>query len=136
MCRTCDIKSCPWAGLPSPGDSFGCHNCPTASLSQEALKQRLYGRRPPLPPSQRKLKSGTTSFMLAMHVGAVFALLPRFWSWQALVAFAVLYWVTVIGVTLGLHRLVAHRSFEAPRWLERLLVVMGTLACKAARSNG
>ena len=70
--------------------------------------------------------------MLAMHVGAVFALLPRFWSWQALVAFAVLYWITVIGVTLGLHRLVAHRSFEAPRWLERLLVVMGTLACQSS----
>ena len=70
--------------------------------------------------------------MLAMHVGAVFALLPRFWSWQAVVAFAVLYWVTVIGVTLGLHRLVAHRSFEAPRWLERLLVVMGTLACQSS----
>ena len=57
--------------------------------------------------------------MLAMHVGAVFALLPRFWSWQGLVAFGVLYWMTVLGVTLGLHRLMAHRSFEAPKWLER-----------------
>ena len=68
--------------------------------------------------------------MLAMHVGAVFALLPRFWSWQGLVAFGVLYWMTVLGVTLGLHRLMAHRSFEAPKWLERVLVVMGTLGCQ------
>ena len=107
-------------------------SAPTASLREEELHERLYGRRPPLPPSQRKLKMGTTSFMLVMHVGAVFALLPRFWSWQALVAFGVLYWVTVLGVTLGLHRLVAHRSFEAPRWVERLLVVMGTLACQSS----
>ena len=107
-------------------------SAPTASLREEELHERLYGRRPPLPPSQRKLKMGTTSFMLVMHVGAVFALLPRFWSWQALVAFGVLYWVTVLGVTLGLHRLVAHRSFEAPRWVERLLVLMGTLACQSS----
>ena len=107
-------------------------SAPTASLREEELHERLYGRRPPLPPSQRKLKMGTTSFMLVMHVGAVFALLPRFWSWQALVAFGVLYWVTVLGVTLGLHRLVAHRSFEAPRWVERMLVLMGTLACQSS----
>ena len=103
---------------------------PTASLKSDDLHERLYGRRPPLPASQRKLKVGTTLFMLAMHVGAVFALLPRFWSWQGLVAFGVLYWMTVLGVTLGLHRLMAHRSFEAPKWLERVLVVMGTLGCQ------
>jgi stearoyl-CoA desaturase (delta-9 desaturase) len=34
--------------------------------------------RPPLPANQRKFKTGTTGFMLAIHVGAVFALLPRF----------------------------------------------------------
>jgi stearoyl-CoA desaturase (delta-9 desaturase) len=102
----------------------------TANLSPEQLQQRLYGQRPPLPPRQRKLKLGTTSFMLAMHVGAVAALLPRFWSWQGLAVLAILYWTTVLGVTLGLHRLVAHRSFDAPHWLERLIVVMGTLGCQ------
>ena len=98
---------------------------------QHALRDGLSVPRAPLPARQRRLKAGTTSFMLAMHVGAVAALLPRFWSWQGLVVLAVLYWTTVLGVTLGLHRLVAHRSFEAPRWLERLLVLMGTLACQS-----
>ena len=64
--------------------------------------------RDPLPARQRKLKMGTTGFMLVMHVLATVALLPRFWSWQGLVAFAVLSWTTVLGVTLGLHRLMAH----------------------------
>ena len=51
---------------------------------------------------------GTTSFMVVMHVLATVALLPRFWSWQGLVAFGVLYWVTVLGVTLGLHLSLIH----------------------------
>ena len=43
---------------------------------------------------------GTTSFMVVMHVLATVALLPRFWSWQGVVAFGILYWMTVLGVTL------------------------------------
>nr|ATV95803.1 delta-9 fatty acid desaturase [Synechococcus sp. PROS-7-1] len=69
--------------------------------------------------------------MVVMHVLATVALLPRFWSWQGIAVFAVLYWMTVLGVTLGLHRLVAHRSFEVPSWLEKTLVIMGTLACQS-----
>ena len=87
--------------------------------------------REPLPARQRKLKTGTTGFMLVMHVLATVALLPRFWSWQGVVAFGVLYWITVLGVTLGLHRLVAHRSLVVPVWVERILVIMGTLACQS-----
>ncbi len=95
------------------------------------LRAGIISRREPLPPTQRKFRVGTTGFMLAMHVAATFALLPRFWSWQGVAAFGFLYWTTVIGVTLGLHRLVAHRSFVTPRWVERILVVMGVLACQS-----
>ncbi|MGA1483047.1 MAG: acyl-CoA desaturase, partial [Vulcanococcus sp.] len=95
------------------------------------MRAALVVPRAQLPRSQRKYKSGTTGFMLAIHVGAVFALLPQYWSWQGVAVLAVLYWTTVIGVTLGLHRLVAHRSFVAPKWVERVLVVMGTLACQS-----
>jgi fatty-acid desaturase len=98
---------------------------------EQQLRAGLIAPRTPLPPRQRRLKAGTTGFMLTMHVLAVVALLPRFWSLQGVVALAVLYWMTVLGVTLGLHRLLAHRSFEAPRWLERVLVLMGTLACQS-----
>ena len=104
---------------------------PASSSQQERVLARIRAPRAPLPPRQRRLKAGTTGFMLAMHVGAVVALLPRFWSWQALLALAILYWTTVLGVTMGLHRLVAHRSFATPLWLERLLVLMGALACQS-----
>ena len=32
-----------------------------------------------------------------------------------------------LGHSVGLHRLLIHRSFSAPRWLERVLVYLGTL---------
>ncbi|KQM65350.1 MULTISPECIES: acyl-CoA desaturase [unclassified Sphingomonas] len=46
---------------------------------------------------------------------------------------SVLLFLVTSGITLcaghsvGLHRLLIHRSFVAPRWLERLLVYLGTL---------
>ncbi|WP_288410861.1 acyl-CoA desaturase [uncultured Sphingomonas sp.] len=46
---------------------------------------------------------------------------------------SVLLFLATSGITLcaghsvGLHRLLIHRSFVAPRWLERLLVYLGTL---------
>jgi len=95
------------------------------------LRRGVAAPRQPLTRHQRKLRGGTTVFMLAIHVGAVAALLPRFWSWQGVAALAVMYWVTVVGITLGLHRLAAHRAFEAPQWVERFLVLMGTLACQS-----
>ena len=106
---------------------------PVDSGSQRDLRMRaaVMAPRAPLPQRQRRLKGGTTGFMVVMHVLATVALLPRFWSWQGIAAFAVLYWMTVLGVTLGLHRLVAHRSFEVPSWLEKTLVLMGTLACQS-----
>lgn len=61
------------------------------------MRAALVVPRAPLPRSQKKYKLGTTGFMLAIHVGAVFALLPQYWSWQGLVALAILYWATVLG---------------------------------------
>ena len=126
------------AGSPPPAGS-SADNSPLPGDGERSgpsprdlrLRAGLVAERPVLPPRQRKLKGGTTGFMFVLHVGAVAALLPRFWSWQGVVALAVLYWITVLGVTLGLHRLLAHRSFEAPRWLERTLAFMGTLACQS-----
>ncbi|MEB3272074.1 MAG: fatty acid desaturase [Synechococcus sp.] len=97
----------------------------------QALREGLIQPREALPARQRRFKLGTTGFMLTIHIGAVAALLPAHRSWQGLVVLLVLYWITVLGVTLGLHRLVAHRGFETPHWLERLLVLMGTLACQS-----
>ncbi|MBW4523075.1 MAG: acyl-CoA desaturase [Scytolyngbya sp. HA4215-MV1] len=70
-------------------------------------------------------------FMVAVHVGALFALLPANFSWAAVGLAIFLHWVTGgLGITLGFHRLVTHRSFQAPKWLEYFFVFCGTLACQ------
>ena len=51
-----------------------------------------------------------------------------FYSRSAIVAFLIFYTITGLGLTLGYHRLFAHRSFEVPKWLEHLIAICGYLA--------
>ena len=69
--------------------------------------------------------------MAAIHLLSAVALLPKFWSWQAVTSLLLLYWVTAcLGVTLGYHRLLCHRSFRLPQGLERVLATCGALSCQ------
>ncbi|NJR65076.1 MAG: acyl-CoA desaturase [Leptolyngbyaceae cyanobacterium CRU_2_3] len=68
-------------------------------------------------------------FMIAVHFAALFAFLPVFFSWQGVALAVFLHWLTGgVGVTLGWHRLLTHRSFQTPQWLEYFLVFCGTLS--------
>jgi stearoyl-CoA desaturase (delta-9 desaturase) len=35
-----------------------------------------------------------------------------------------------VGVTLGYHRLLAHRAFQVPRWLKAVILTCGALSCQ------
>ena len=53
---------------------------------------------------------------------------PTTFSWSAFAVFVVLTGATLLlGHSVGFHRRLIHRSFECPRWLERILVWLGTL---------
>ncbi len=72
---------------------------------------------------------GVIVFMAAIHIGAIFAFLPGNFSWTGVLLTLVLHWITGgLGITLGWHRLVSHRSFQVPKWLEYFFVFCGTLA--------
>ena len=72
---------------------------------------------------------GTIIYMAIIHSIALFALIPSNFSWSALGVAFLLYCITAgVGITLGFHRLVAHRSFEVPKLLEYFLIFCGTLA--------
>jgi fatty-acid desaturase len=61
------------------------------------------------------------------HVGAITALF--FFSWPAFYSALVLYWISLSwGIGMGYHRLLTHRSFKPPKWIEYFLVTCGTLA--------
>ncbi len=61
------------------------------------------------------------------HLGAVAA--PFLFSWPALVLAAFLYWVSGgLGIGMGYHRLLTHRSYRTPKAVEYLLTLCGALA--------
>jgi sn-2 palmitoyl-lipid 9-desaturase len=69
----------------------------------------------------------TAAFFAIMHGLALLG----FWcfSWQALGVALFLHWLLGgIGICLTYHRLLSHRSFQVPRWLEYGLVTLGALA--------
>jgi stearoyl-CoA desaturase (delta-9 desaturase) len=69
----------------------------------------------------------TASFMFAFHVGAVAALF--FFSWKAVLAAAILWWISgSLGIGVGYHRLLTHRGYKTPKWLEYFLTICGTVA--------
>jgi len=69
----------------------------------------------------------TTSFMVAFHAGAIAALF--FFSWKALLLAVLLWWVTgSMGIGMGYHRLLTHRGYKTPKWVEYFLTICGTMA--------
>ena len=72
----------------------------------------------------------TLFFVVVFHVLAVGAFFT--FSWQNLGAFLVLWWVSgSLGIGLGYHRLLTHRGFKVPKWLEYTLSLFGTLALQS-----
>jgi len=69
----------------------------------------------------------TTFFMAAFHIGAFIALF--FFSWKAFLLAMILWWVAgSLGIGMGYHRLLTHRGYRTPKWVEYFLTVCGTLA--------
>jgi fatty-acid desaturase len=69
----------------------------------------------------------TALVMAAFHMGAVAALF--LFSWKAFLLAMVLWWVAgSLGIGIGYHRLLTHRGFKTPKWVEYFLIVCGTLA--------
>ena len=67
------------------------------------------------------------AFFGTFHALAMLA--PWCFSWSALGVMIFLHWLFgSIGICLGYHRLLTHRSFQVPKWLEYALAIVGALA--------
>ncbi|HEY4355887.1 MAG TPA: fatty acid desaturase [Acidobacteriaceae bacterium] len=65
--------------------------------------------------------------MLLFHLGAVAALF--FFSWKALAVAVGLHVVAInVGIGMGYHRLLTHRGYKVPKWLEYVFAVCATLS--------
>jgi len=79
------------------------------------------------PAADQEINWITTSFMVMFHLGAIAALF--FFTWKALFVAVLLWWVAgSLGIGMGYHRLLTHRGYKTPKWIEYLLTVCATLA--------
>lgn len=66
-----------------------------------------------------------------LAIGAFFT-----FSWSNLAAFLVMWWLTgSVGIGLGFHRQLTHRSFQTPKWLEHLFAVFGSMALQGSPND-
>jgi fatty-acid desaturase len=80
-----------------------------------------------------KLKTDTLLGFVLFHALAALALLPAFFSWSGVVLATMgLLVFGVLGINVGFHRLLTHRSFQCPLWLEHTLAVLGTCSLQFA----
>ncbi len=74
----------------------------------------------------QRLNWPTTIVMALFHLGAIAAFFT--FSWRAFAVALFLYWVaTGLGISMGYHRLLTHRSYKVPAALEYFFAVCGTL---------
>ena len=79
----------------------------------------------------RKVATGinwvTAIAMTAFHVGAVAAFF--YFDWGAIAATIALWYISgSLGIGMGYHRLLTHRGYKTPKWVEYFLTLCGTLA--------
>ncbi|MGA3081789.1 MAG: fatty acid desaturase [Terracidiphilus sp.] len=99
----------------------------TASKAAQAIPARrpvLFGRAAQVGEGINWL---TLAVIVAFHLGAVAALF--FFTWQRLTVMLALYVVAInIGIGMCYHRLLTHRGYQAPKWVEYAMAVCATLA--------
>ena len=70
-----------------------------------------------------------TGFLLFIHIGALAAFVPAFFSWQGLVLCAVMHWFTCsAGICLGYHRYLSHKALKLRSPAKFLCMLAGSLS--------
>jgi len=96
-----------------------------AAAANEQLKQAF---------SRKRLKRENidwvvTLFLVFIHAGSLLALVPAFFSWQGLAICAVMHWFTCsIGVCLGYHRFLSHKSMKLRTPAKFFVMMAGCLS--------
>jgi stearoyl-CoA desaturase (delta-9 desaturase) len=91
------------------------HNSPLASVPPSA---------PDL--ATLRIKWRYASPIILVHLVALLACAPWLFSWTGVfLALLGFYVFGGLGMNVGYHRLLTHRSFACPQWLERSLAILG-----------
>ena len=63
--------------------------------------------------------------LVGIHLLSLLALFPYYFSWTGVALAAVGQAYGMLGITLCYHRLLTHRGFSCPKWLEHGLAIIG-----------
>jgi stearoyl-CoA desaturase (Delta-9 desaturase) len=78
----------------------------------------------------------TLTVFLVVPFVAIIAAIPAAWgwglTWHDAVIGVVMYVATGLGVTVGFHRHLTHRSFRAKRWVRAALAICGSMAIQGS----
>jgi sn-1 stearoyl-lipid 9-desaturase len=86
------------------------------------VASQLYGRK-----ASQGINWVTVIAMTVFHVGAIAAFF--YVDWGAIAVAAALWYISGSwGIGVGYHRLLTHRGFKTPKWMEYFLTLCGTLA--------
>jgi len=79
------------------------------------------------PSSSPKLLWKVVFAMSAFHILAIWALFS--FSWANVLAVVITWWISgSLGIGLGYHRLLTHRGYKTPKWIEYFFTVCASLA--------
>ena len=112
---------------------------PSYELAPEVSAARAAAQIPAASPARPQLRMGripsvaaginwlTLSVIILFHLGALAALF--FFTWQRLTVMLAIYVLAInVGIGMCYHRLLTHRGYQTPRWLEYAMSVCATLS--------
>jgi stearoyl-CoA desaturase (delta-9 desaturase) len=119
MSATAGPVEAPAEVVETPETSAGpVHQGPTPEEIQEPVLENL----------DRFVTGLITVVPLALVVLAGWQLWNRELHWRDIVIFLVMYIPIGLGVTVGFHRMLTHRSFKTSPWLRGLFAILGTMS--------
>lgn len=94
------------------------------ATAPSAVRRVRMGRAATLPDGVNWMTLATIIFF---HAGALAALF--FFTWQRLAVMAIIYILAInVGIGMCYHRLLTHRGYQVPKWVEYVMTVFATLS--------
>ncbi|MFM9959214.1 MAG: acyl-CoA desaturase [Phycisphaerales bacterium] len=118
----------PDISIPTPTDAAPARPASIAPATTPAPISTSTPARLDYPPTvdRRRIRWSVAFVIFGIHLLALAAFVPWLFTWSAVVAMLVgVYAFGTLGINLCYHRLLTHRGFKVPRWLEHTFATFG-----------
>ena len=117
------------ASEPNPGEPIMATVLSPGTIG--TMPGQTEGIQAALEPHRGKFQWDFAIILAIFHLGAIAALFE--FRWTALAVCAILWLLTEnVGIAVTYHRLLTHRGYVVPRWLEYTMAILGTMALQGS----